>query len=58
MNTRLLLPPLKAAENMVELTKRFNYDAGWQESEKLILNVLGISTFDCAVIDADFAENF
>lgn len=49
---------LKAAENMVERTKRFNYAAGWQESENSILNVLGISTFDYADIEEDFTESF
>lgn len=49
---------LKAAENMVERTKRFNYAADWQESEKSILNVLGISTFDYADIEEDFTECF
>jgi HD-like signal output (HDOD) protein len=49
---------LKAAENMVERTKRFNYADGWQDSEKLVLNVLGISTFDYVDIEEDFTENF
>jgi HD-like signal output (HDOD) protein len=49
---------LKAAENIVERTKRFNYAAGWQESENSILNVLGISTFDYADIEEDFTESF
>lgn len=49
---------LKAAENMVERAKRFKYAKGWQESEKLILDVLGISVVDYADLDADFAECF
>lgn len=49
---------LKAAENMVERAKRFNYAAGWQESEKMILDILGISVIDYADLDADFAESF
>jgi len=49
---------LKAAENMVERAKRFNYSADWQESEELILDVLGISVIDYADLDADFAECF
>ncbi len=46
----------KAAENMVEREKRFNYAAGWQESEKLILDILGISVIDYADIEEDFSE--
>lgn len=49
---------LKAAENMVERAKRFTYAAGWQESEELILDVLGLSVVDYADLDADFAESF
>jgi HD-like signal output (HDOD) protein len=55
---KIAFATLKAAENMVERTKRFNYAAGWQESEKLILNVLGISTFDYADIEEDYTECF
>lgn len=55
---KIAFATLKAAENMVERTKRFNYTAGWQESEKLILNVLGISTFDYADIEEDYTECF
>ncbi|MFT7005906.1 MAG: HD-like signal output (HDOD) protein [Colwellia sp.] len=55
---KIAFATLKAAENMVERTKRFNYAAGWQESEKLILNVLGISTFDYADIEENYTECF
>lgn len=55
---KIAFAALKAAENMVERAKRFNYSKGWQESEELILDVLGISVVDYADLDADFSESF
>lgn len=54
---KIAFAALKAAENIVERVKRFNYAAGWEESEKLILDVLGISTVDYADIHDDFSES-
>lgn len=47
---------LKVAENFVEREKRFNYASDWQESEKLILDILGISATDYADLDDDFSK--
>ena len=55
---KIAFAALKAAENMVERAKRFQYSEGWQESEELILDVLGLSVVDYADLDADFAECF
>ena len=55
---KIAFAALKAAENMVERAKRFNYSEDWQESEELILDVLGLSVVDYADLDADFAESF
>ena len=49
---------LKAAENIVERAKRFNYAPMWQESESLLLDILGISSIDYIELEADFAEIF
>lgn len=55
---KIAFAALKAAENMVERAKRFKYAKNWQESEELILDILGISVVDYADLDADFAECF
>lgn len=55
---KIAFATLKVAENLVERAKRFNYAPGWQESEKLILDILGISVTDYADLDDDFAECF
>lgn len=55
---KIAFAALKAAENMVERAKRFNYAPMWQESEDLFLNVLGISAIDYADLEDDYAEIF
>lgn len=48
---------LMAAENTVERAKRFNSVASWETSEKLILDILGISTMDYAEINDDYYDS-
>ncbi|MCI2284900.1 HDOD domain-containing protein [Colwellia sp. MSW7] len=55
---KIAFATLKAAENIVERAKRFNYAPMWQESEGLLLDILGISSVDYADLEADFAEVF
>ena len=55
---KVALATLKAAENIVERAKRFNYAPMWQEYESLYLDVLGISSIDYNELEADFAEIF
>ena len=55
---KIAFAALKAAENMVEKAKRFNYAADWPEKEKLILDTLGITTIDYADLEDDFSECF
>lgn len=54
---KIAFAALKAAENIVERLKRFNYAVGWEESEKSILDALGISTVDYADILDDYSES-
>lgn len=49
---------LKAAENLVERTKRLNYSKEWQESGKQFLDTLGITTIDYDDIEDDYSELF
>lgn len=55
---KIAFATLKAAENIVERAKRFNYAPMWQESESLLLDILGISSVDYTDLEADFAEIF
>lgn len=54
---KIAFATLKAAENVVERTKRFKNALGWEKSEKLFLDVLGISTVDYADIVDDYSES-
>lgn len=55
---KIAFAALQAAINMVERAKRFNYSAQWQESEELLLEVLGITAADYADIEDDFSAHF
>lgn len=55
---KIAFATLKAAENIVERAKRFNYAPMWQESESLLLEILGISSVDYVDLEEDFAEIF
>ncbi|OUR62965.1 hypothetical protein A9Q74_01745 [Colwellia sp. 39_35_sub15_T18] len=55
---KIAFAALKAAENMVERAKRFNYSEQWQESEEQLLNILGITVADYADLEDDFSEFF
>ena len=47
---------MKAAENMVERVKRFNYAPDWQQMEEEVLNVLGITEIEFADLEEDYSE--
>ncbi len=55
---KIAFAAFKAAENMVERAKRFDYAPQWQEDEKQLLNILGITSADYADLEDDFAEFF
>ena len=55
---KIAFAALQAAINMVERAKRFNYSVQWQESEELLLDVLGITAADYADIEDDFSAHF
>jgi len=55
---KIAFAALKAAENMVERAKRFNYAPMWQESETLFLGVLGITAKEYAELEEDFTDIF
>jgi len=54
---KIAFAALRAAENTVERAKRFNSIADWETSEKLILDILGISTMDYAEINDDYYDS-
>jgi len=55
---KIAFASLKAAENLIERTKRFNYSKEWQESGKQFLDILGISDADFTDIEDDYCELF
>ncbi|MCW8833826.1 MAG: HDOD domain-containing protein [Colwellia sp.] len=55
---KIAFAALKAAENLVERTKRFNYSKEWQESGKQFLDILGITAVDYDDIEEDYSELF
>jgi HD-like signal output (HDOD) protein len=47
---------LKAAENLEEHSKRYNYSPNWLELEDSVLDTLGITSIDYSDLEEDFAE--
>jgi len=56
--TQLAFVALKAAENMVEVAKRYKFSADWPAFEAPVLDVLGLSADDYGDILDEYSEMY